>query len=64
MQKFDLYRGMSNVVFESDLVSTGGTELAPMSTTEDMAMATKFLSEGTRSVLLRVRTTGFMSLGA
>ena len=64
MQPLDLYRGMSNVVFESEFMSKGGTELAPMSTTKDMAMAIKFLSEGFRSVLLRVRTTGFMNRGA
>ena len=64
MQKLDLYRGMSNVVFESDFMSKGGTELAPMSTTKDLAMAIEFSSEGARSVLLRVRTTGFMNRGA
>ena len=64
LQEFDLYRGMSNVEIESDFLSKGGTELAPMSTTEKMAIAIKFSSEGTHAVLLRVRTTGFMNLGA
>ena len=45
-------------------MSKGGTELAPMSTTKDLATAIKFSSKGARSVLLRVRTTGFMNRGA
>jgi hypothetical protein len=62
--KFDLFRGMSHVELESEFLKKGGTELAPMSTTKDMALAIKFSSGGARSVLLRVRTTGFMNLGA
>ena len=61
---FDLYRGMDNVELEADFVQKGGTELSPMSTTEDLKIAIQYASKGTCSVLLRIRTSGFMTLGA
>ena len=64
MDKIDLFRGMANVALESGFMLNGGTELSPMSTTQDMTIALHYAAEGTQSVLLRVRTTGFMNLGA
>ena len=64
MQKRDLYRGMSNVGLNPEFLKRGGTELAPMSTTADLKIAIEYGSKGLQSVLLRVRTTGFMNFGA
>ena len=68
MEKRDLYRGMSNVELQSEFLRIGGTELAPMSTTSDLKIAIEYggglSSTGSHSVLLRVRTTGFMNFGA
>ena len=64
MDKIDLFRGMSNVELEAGFMLNGGTELAPMSTTADLTIAIHYASTGTHSVLLRIRTTGFMNLGA
>jgi hypothetical protein len=61
---FDLYRGMGNVSLENEFLKKGGTELSPMSTTEDLTIAIKYAATGKHSVLLRVRTKGFMNLGA
>ncbi len=61
---FDLYRGMGNVSLENEFLKKGGTELSPMSTTEDLTIAIKYAATGKHSVLLRVRTEGFMNLGA
>lgn len=64
-QKKDLFRGMmSNVEVQTDFVQHGGTELAPMSTTEDVKIAILYGATGLHAILLRVRTTGFMNLGA
>jgi len=63
-EKKDLYRGMSNVDLQSDFVLRGGTECAPMSTSEDINIAIKYGATGLQSVLIRIRTTGFMNLGA
>jgi hypothetical protein len=62
---FDLYRGMDNVSLESEFLKKGGTEVSPMSTTEDLTIAIKYATAtGKHSVLLRVRTKGFMTIGA
>jgi hypothetical protein len=45
-------------------VLCGGTECAPMSTSEDINIAIKYGATGLQSVLIRIRTTGFMNLGA
>jgi len=63
-QNKDLFRGMSNVELQSSFVQHGGTELAPMSTTEDIKIAIQYGATGLQAILLRVRTTGFMNLGA
>ena len=47
-----------------EFLKRGGTELAPMSTTADLKIAIEYGSKGLQSVLLRVRTTGFMNFGA
>ena len=40
-----------------------GTELAPMSTTEDLQIALKYAAAGNVAVLLRIRTKGCMQQG-
>ena len=55
---------MGNVSLESEFLKKGGTEVSPMSTTEDLTIAIKYAATGKHSVLLRVRTKGFMNLGA
>jgi hypothetical protein len=60
----DLYRGMSNVCLQDGFMQEGGSELAPMSTTEDLGIALKYSATGNKSVLLRIRTTNFMDRGS
>ncbi len=60
----DLYRGMSNVCLQDGFMKEGGSELAPMSTTADLAIALKYSAGGQKAVLLRIRTTNFMDRGA
>ena len=60
----DLWRGMKNLtVGASDFLSSGGTELAPMSTTDDLGVATRY-ALSTCSLLLKLRTKSFMQRGA
>ena len=53
--RFDLFRGMSKVELESEFLKKGGTELSPMSTTEDLAIAIKYASTGNNSVLQSIQ---------
>ena len=64
LEKVDLFRGMSNVELQKDFMTHGGTENAPMSTTKDVKIALHYSMQGEISVLLRIRSTGFMNLGA
>jgi hypothetical protein len=59
----DLFRGLVGEL-KSEFERLGGTELTPMSTTEDVKIAIQYGATGLYAVLLRVRTTGFMNLGA
>ena len=58
-----LYRGMKDVTVPDEFLENGGTELAPMSTTTDLAVAMSY-SASTTCVLMRVHTTSFMERGA
>ena len=58
-----LWRGMANRSVSEEFLRDGGTELAPMSTTSALQVAVQF-SASEASVLLRLRTSSFMSRGA
>jgi len=59
----DLYRGLAGRSVSDDFLAKGGTELAPMSTTRDLKIALQY-SASEHSVILRLRTKGFMGRGA
>ena len=54
---------MKDVTVPEEFFKTGGTELAPMSTTSDLKVAMQY-SKSSQSVLLRLRTEDFMTRGA
>ena len=58
-----LWRGMRNAEVPASFMSSGGTELAPMSTTADLSVALQY-SAGRSAVLLRLTTSTFMQRGA
>ena len=58
-----LWRGMANISVSDEFMSTGGTEVAPMSTTSSLEVAVQYgLSQST--LLFRLTTTSFMDRGA
>ena len=58
-----LWRGMKNLRLTEAFERRGGTELAPMSTTEDLHVAAHF-SAGAQSLLFKISPTSFMQRGA
>ena len=63
--KTTLWRGMKNLRVSDDFMHMrrGGTELAPMSTTSDLAVAAHYgVSSG--SLVLKVKVDNFMQYGA
>jgi hypothetical protein len=58
----DLYRGMSNSCIQTGFLQEGGVEMAPMSTTKDLAIALKYSAVGKQSVLLRIRNKNVMDM--
>mmetsp|Transcript_23364 Transcript_23364/g.68715 ORF Transcript_23364/g.68715 Transcript_23364/m.68715 type:complete len:392 (-) Transcript_23364:53-1228(-) len=56
VRRVELYRGMK------DVTARGGTELAPMSTTSDLAVAMRY-SASVKAVLLRLITDSFIERG-
>jgi len=63
--KLVLWRGLKNMALPKDFLTNqkGGTELAPMSTTTDLSVATKYACSG-ESVLLKISLDNFMQYGA
>jgi len=59
----DLYRGMANLSVPQEFLDSGGTELAPMSTSADLRVALEY-SMSKYPMLLRIKTTSFMDRGA
>ena len=57
----DLYRGMKNVSMPDEFLSRGGTELAPMSTTSNLAVRFPCPSPLSRVVLFLCLTHAFVS---
>jgi len=60
----DLWRGMCNLEITKEFFATGGTEFAPMSTTDDIAIAVQYSAGGGKALLLKVKTNSFMERGA
>jgi hypothetical protein len=64
-ESLDLWRGLKGVTVEGDFTSKGGTELATMSTTNDLLVALSYMQSAQGSgLLLRVRTDSSMERGA
>ena len=62
-ETLELYRGMRNVDLPDEFARTGGTELAPMSTTADINIALTY-SASAHGILFRLRTHSSMERGA
>ena len=63
----DLWRGMRDLRVNEAWLEAGGTENAPMSTTEDFKVAVEYAMRNAQSedrLLLKVRTNSFMDRGA
>jgi len=58
----ELYRGLRNLKMADGFVNSGGTELAPMSTTSSLKIAMQY-SVSEKSLLLRIKTSDFMNRG-
>ena len=54
---------MRNAQIPDEFIKTGGTELAPMSTTSDLSVALEY-SASKSALLLRLNTASFMERGA
>ncbi|KAL3912703.1 MAG: hypothetical protein SGPRY_008246, partial [Prymnesium sp.] len=61
----NLWRGMRNLQLAEDFVmdNRGGTEVAPMSTTSDILVATKY-GLGQNTLLFKIKATNILQLGA
>ena len=63
-QPRDFWRGMRNLEIPSTFEEDGGTELAPMSTTSDLAVALQYSNKAEVRLLFKVHTTSFIDRGA
>lgn len=63
-EAMDLWRGLRDVTVPDEFLRRGGTELAPMSTTQDATCAVKYGMAGQHCVLLKLRTRSSMERGA
>ena len=59
----DLWRGMRDMSVPDSFRQHGGTELAPMSTTSDLAVALRY-SRSERALIFKLRSDSFMNRGA
>jgi len=62
-KQLDLWRGMRDVTLPDAFLQQGGTELAPMSSTANLALAVQY-SLSQESLLFKLRTDSFMARGA
>jgi hypothetical protein len=60
----DFWRGMRNVDLTSEFRESGGTELAPMSTSSILDVALGYSNNAERRLLMKVATDSFMDRGA
>lgn len=65
VQVVNLWRGMRNVKVAQDFMEDlrGGTEVAPMSTTSDFAVAVRY-GVSNETLLFKVKVSNFMQYGA
>jgi hypothetical protein len=63
LQRIYLYRGLKDVSPPGDFMQTGGTELAPMSTTSNLAVAMQYSCSQKHAVLMRLVTESFFNRG-
>jgi hypothetical protein len=61
--RIDLFRGIRDRFVTVDFLRYGGTEIAPMSTTSDLAVALRYC-RSRAPLLLKIRTSSFMERGA
>jgi hypothetical protein len=61
--RIDLFRGIRDRFATVDFLRYGGTEIAPMSTTSDLAVALRYC-RSRAPLLFKIRTTSFMERGA
>jgi hypothetical protein len=59
----DFYRGMKDVTITEEFLKTGGTEFAPISTSESLAVAIDF-ADSDMPLIIKLQTKDFMSRGA
>jgi len=60
----DLWRGMRGLVVDKHFMADGGTEQAPMSTTDDLKIAVQYSSGTNQALLFKLSTSSFMQRGA
>ena len=59
----DLWRGMSNMGTAAEFEASGGSEMAPMSTTADPAVAIAY-GQSSNALLFKIKASSFMNRGA
>jgi len=59
-----LFRGLSDMAMPDAFLQSGGTELAPMSTTFDLDIAVNYAAGGQRATVMRVHNTDWTMRGA
>jgi len=59
----DFFRGMKNLTIADEFMKTGGTEFAPMSTSDSLEVAIDF-AESDVPMIIKLETKDFMSRGA
>jgi hypothetical protein len=63
LQRIYLYRGLKDVSPPASFMEKGGTELAPMSTTSNLAVAMQYSCSQKHAVLMRLVTDSFFNRG-
>jgi hypothetical protein len=63
LQRIYLYRGLKDVSPPADFMEKGGTELAPMSTASNLAVAMQYSCSNRHAVLMRLVTDSFFNRG-
>lgn len=61
--ELDLWRGLKDMTASDDFLAKGGTELAPLSTTNSLRVAVQYASSD-QPMLIKLRTDTFMARGA
>ena len=59
-----LYRGLKDIYVSRAFANSGGTELAPMSTTSDLRVAAQYSITAGSSLLFKIKVPNALKLGA